>query len=314
MRSWISAFVVACACLPGPAEAQEARGTLQGRVFDASGAAVPGATVEVTNVDTGVVHADHVERGRQLSRAVPQSRHLPRHRHARRLQQVRQPEHPAPRRRRAHRGRDAATRPPDRRSHRICGRHRHRFIRLGLGQVVDARRISELPIREGTAVELVILAPGVQNTTDLRSRKAAFNNGLSQWSSDGAGEKRNDFTIDGVANVAGGSRRLQSAVGGGRGVQDPDGLLRRRGRQHDGRVGEPGHQERHQQPARAGLRMVPRREARRQQLLRQKNGRPKRDYNDNRFGAAVGGPIREAAPSTSPTSRPIRSRCRHRQR
>ena len=72
----------------------------------------------------------------------------------------------------------------------------------GLGQVVDARRISELPIREGTAVELVILAPGVQNTTDLRSRKAAFNNGLSQWSSDGAGEKRNDFTIDGVANVA----------------------------------------------------------------------------------------------------------------
>ena len=68
--------------------------------------------------------------------------------------------------------------------------------------MVDARRISELPIREGTAVELVILAPGVQNTTDLRSRKAAFNNGLSQWSSDGAGEKRNDFTIDGVANVA----------------------------------------------------------------------------------------------------------------
>ncbi|MGH9373459.1 MAG: hypothetical protein ACRD15_18205 [Vicinamibacterales bacterium] len=42
----------------------------------------------------------------------------------------------------------------------------------------------------------------MQNTTDLRSHKAAFNNGLSQWSSDGAGEKRNDFTIDGVANVA----------------------------------------------------------------------------------------------------------------
>jgi hypothetical protein len=54
MRSWISALVVACACLPGPAEAQEARGTLQGRVFDASGGAVPGATIEVTNADTGV--------------------------------------------------------------------------------------------------------------------------------------------------------------------------------------------------------------------------------------------------------------------
>ena len=51
---------------------------------------------------------------------------------------------------------------------------------------------------KNTVERLVILAPGVQNTTDLRSRKAAFNNGLSQWSSDGAGEKRNDFTIDGI--------------------------------------------------------------------------------------------------------------------
>ena len=50
--------------------------------------------------------------------------------------------------------------------------------------------------------KLVILAPGVTNTTDLRSRKAAFNNGLSQFSTDGSGEKKNDFTIDGVPNVA----------------------------------------------------------------------------------------------------------------
>ena len=71
-----------------------------------------------------------------------------------------------------------------------------------LGQVVDARRIAELPIREGSPVELVILAPGVTVTTDLRSRKAAFNNGLSQFSTDGVGEKKNDFTIDGVSNVA----------------------------------------------------------------------------------------------------------------
>ena len=71
-----------------------------------------------------------------------------------------------------------------------------------LGQVVDARRIAELPIREGSPVELVILAPGVTVVTDLRSRKAAFNNGLSQFSTDGVGEKKNDFTIDGVSNVA----------------------------------------------------------------------------------------------------------------
>src|SRR5512132_2761269 len=35
--------------------AQEARGTIQGRVADSSGGAVPGATVEILNVATGVV-------------------------------------------------------------------------------------------------------------------------------------------------------------------------------------------------------------------------------------------------------------------
>ena len=41
--------------LPSPLAAQEARGTLQGRVVDTSGGAVPGATVEVLNLATGVV-------------------------------------------------------------------------------------------------------------------------------------------------------------------------------------------------------------------------------------------------------------------
>ena len=37
------------------AAAQQARGTIQGRVVDTSGAAVPGATVEILNSATGVV-------------------------------------------------------------------------------------------------------------------------------------------------------------------------------------------------------------------------------------------------------------------
>src|SRR5215203_38088 len=40
--------------LPVLVSAQESRATLQGRVSDASGGVVPGATVEVTNVNTGV--------------------------------------------------------------------------------------------------------------------------------------------------------------------------------------------------------------------------------------------------------------------
>src|SRR5687768_14234046 len=55
MRSWIVTCVAVCllAAAPG-AVAQESRGTLQGRVSDATGGVLPGATVEVTNVNTGV--------------------------------------------------------------------------------------------------------------------------------------------------------------------------------------------------------------------------------------------------------------------
>lgn len=49
-------LLLACVALePSTLTAQESRGTLQGRVVDASGAAIPGATVEVLNIATGVV-------------------------------------------------------------------------------------------------------------------------------------------------------------------------------------------------------------------------------------------------------------------
>lgn len=161
-----------------------------------------------------------------------------------------------------------------------------------LGQVVDARRIAELPIREGSPVELVILAPGVTVTTDLRSRKAAFNNGLSQFSTDGVGEKKNDFTIDGVSNVANDrvaysppsasveefkihTTSYDAAIGNTMGAvvnlvtKSGTNTLRGqvyewfRGSKLDSRV-----------------------------YFDKRAGRPKRDYEDNRFGGAIGGPVR----------------------
>ena len=54
-----------------------------------------------------------------------------------------------------------------------------------LGQVVDERRITELPLFAGNAMDLVHLAPGTVNGTDMRLRKAAFNNApvtiLHRW-------------------------------------------------------------------------------------------------------------------------------------
>ncbi len=70
-----------------------------------------------------------------------------------------------------------------------------------LGQVIDERRIVELPLFAGNAMDLVHLAPGTVNGTDMRLRKAPFNAAPSQFSADGGGNNGNAFTIDGVANV-----------------------------------------------------------------------------------------------------------------
>lgn len=54
-RAFLAVLVVLSSLSGSTAAAQEARGTIQGRVVDASGGAVPGATVEVLNIATGVV-------------------------------------------------------------------------------------------------------------------------------------------------------------------------------------------------------------------------------------------------------------------
>ena len=69
-----------------------------------------------------------------------------------------------------------------------------------LGQVIDERRVQELPLFAGNPMELTLIATGVSNATDMRLRKAGFNNAPSQFSSDGNGQFNNDFTIDGIPN------------------------------------------------------------------------------------------------------------------
>ena len=70
-----------------------------------------------------------------------------------------------------------------------------------LGQVIDERRVLELPLFAGNPAELTLLTPGVVNTTDMRLRKAAFNNAPSQIATDGNGQYNNEFQIDGVSNT-----------------------------------------------------------------------------------------------------------------
>lgn len=70
-----------------------------------------------------------------------------------------------------------------------------------LGQVIDQRRVLELPQFAGNAMDLVHLAPGTVNGTNLRLRKAGFNSAPSTFSTDGGGNNQNEFTIDGVSNT-----------------------------------------------------------------------------------------------------------------
>jgi hypothetical protein len=80
-----------------------------------------------------------------------------------------------------------------------------------LGQVVDERRVLELPIFSGNAMEFTLLAPGTVNATDMRLRKAPFNNAPSQFSTDGSGLFNNEFNIDGVTNTFSDSTNVRVA-------------------------------------------------------------------------------------------------------
>ena len=72
-----------------------------------------------------------------------------------------------------------------------------------LATVIDTRDMEELPIREGTVAELATLAPGVMYGTHIRLAKPGMTGGISSLSTDGSTLARNEYSIDGVPNVAG---------------------------------------------------------------------------------------------------------------
>jgi hypothetical protein len=166
---------------------------------------------------------------------------------------------------------------------------------VSLGQVVDTKRITELPIQSGNAAEFVLLSPGTVNATDLRARKAAFNNAPSQVVTDGNAQYSNEFAIDGVPNTfaAGTNARIafsppQAAVAEFR-VQTTT---------YDAALGHtPGavintmttsgtngfHGEAHWFVANSALDAAA--------FFANRSGTKKTVYQDNRYGASIGGPV-----------------------
>jgi hypothetical protein len=70
------------------------------------------------------------------------------------------------------------------------------------GQVIDRRRISELPLSDGNPFTLTRLAPGIGYVGDLKFSRAFDNNGSSDFISNGLPRAGgHEFTLDGVPNT-----------------------------------------------------------------------------------------------------------------
>jgi hypothetical protein len=189
------------AAAPAMAQSQDARGNIVGRVFDASGAVVPGADVRAVNDATGVaVSVKTNDAGNYvLPFLLPGTYTV-----SAEMQGFRKFER-----------KNIQVRVTDSvqldiqmtvgdvtESVQVTAESPLlQTAEASLGQVIDERRIVELPLFAGNAMDLVHLAPGTVNGTDMRLRKAPFNAAPSQFSTDGSGNNGNAFTIDGVANV-----------------------------------------------------------------------------------------------------------------
>lgn len=71
------------------------------------------------------------------------------------------------------------------------------------GQVIDNKRINELPLTDSNPFVLASLAPGVVWNGTPEFRRAFDNNGTSAISVAGAGNRNNEWTIDGIPNTQG---------------------------------------------------------------------------------------------------------------
>ncbi len=70
------------------------------------------------------------------------------------------------------------------------------------GQVIDRRRISELPLSDGNPFTLTRLAPGIGYIGDLKFSRPFDNNGSSDFIADGAPRAAgHEFTLDGIPNT-----------------------------------------------------------------------------------------------------------------
>ncbi|HET8550285.1 MAG TPA: carboxypeptidase-like regulatory domain-containing protein [Bryobacteraceae bacterium] len=204
-RSALTALVVLPACLlifSQPSSTQEARGTIVGKITDPSGAAVPGATVTVTNKTMGtkqVTNANEVG-FYQATYLIPGHYSIEAESAGFR-KYVRD---------------DIEVRVNDRIELPIAmeiGAAEQSVTVIGetpllntttasMGTVIDSRRVADLPVPHGNPMFLIGLASGVSFNRDQRLDRPFEPTHIVGYSMDGTRANRSDVTLDGSVATA----------------------------------------------------------------------------------------------------------------
>ena len=127
-----------------------------------------------------------------------------------------------------------------------------------LGQVIDARRVAELPIPHGDAFALIGLAAGTAFQRSSRLDRPFEPTHIVGFTMNGTRANRSDVTIDGIPSSATAERRrdhrvVRAAPGSRPGIQGRNGNVRRIPGQHRRGRHESGAEVRHQRVPRRGL-------------------------------------------------------------
>ena len=238
--------------LPSTARAQAVTGTLLGNVTDSSGAAVPGATVTATEVQTNIEPDRSHQRSGQLHLLQPAERHLHRGRRAPGLQEGGTAEREGRRQHDRPRRHEARSRPDQRDGDRVARRRPLlQTDRTDTGRIIESKMVSELPLTFNRNFQSAARSRCRASTRPHREHSQFFN------SQDSLRFEVNGQPRHGEQHADRGARRQpedRAAAGhhpGGRRARDRQRLDQqlRRGVRPFGRRGHERHaQVRHQRP------------------------------------------------------------------
>ena len=250
----IVSLILLCVVTAAVAHAQESRGTITGTVVDASGAVIPGATVTITNVamgtnvtavtnEVGFFQAPYLISGTYvITVEIAGFKKLVREGIQVRVDDRLQLELPL----------------------ELGGAEEQVTVTAeaplldttgaSIGQVVDARRVAELPIPHGDPYALIGLAAGASFMRSARLDRPFEPTHIVGYTMNGVRANRSDITIDGLpsTSVANAGEITASYVppqGLVKEFKSADRNLRCQFRQHRRGRDEPGAEVRHQRVA-----------------------------------------------------------------